>query len=99
MNVIESNSQKYVRWNKAFINHFFNEENIGKEVILYTDPDLISTIGENNNLGNYTDFLKVIISDYEYRLGIYYKVANSSVRKVEINRQISRKLSDFPNTL
>lgn len=101
MNVfqIKNNAKAYVKWNKALINHFFNEENKGKEVILYADPDLISSIGENNNLGSYNEFLKVIISDYEYRLGIYYKVANSSVRKVEINRQINRKLSDFPNTL
>lgn len=96
---IEHKAQAYVRWNKAFLNHFFNEENVGKEVILYADPDLISLVGENNNLGNYDDFLNVIISDYENRLGIYYKIANSSVRKVEINKQINKKISDFPNTL
>ena len=53
MNVIkeiEKNAQNYVKWNNVFINHFFNKENIGKEVILYADPDLISSIGESNDI-------------------------------------------------
>ncbi len=96
---IEHNAQTYVRWNKAFINHFFNEENIGKEVILYADPDIITSIGENNNLGNYNDFLKVIIVDFNYRLGIYDKISYLSNRDVEKNRQIKKIITEFPNSL
>jgi hypothetical protein len=96
---IENKAQAYVRWNKAFINHFFNEENIGKEVILYADPDLISSIGENNDLGTYNDFLKVIIVDFNYRLGIYDKISYVSKRDVETNRNIKKIITEFPNTL
>ncbi|MBK5214477.1 MAG: hypothetical protein JJE55_12545 [Flavobacteriaceae bacterium] len=96
---IEYNAQKYVSWNKAWLKHFFNEDSIGKEVILYADPDLISSIGNDNNLGNYKDFLKVIIVNYLYRLGIYDRITNKSYRYVETNRQIKKIITEFPNTL
>lgn len=96
---IENNAQTYVSWNKAFINHFFNEDAIGKEVILYADPELISSIGSANNIGNYKDFLKVIIVDYHYRLGIYDRITNNSYRCVETNRQIKKIITEFPNIL
>jgi hypothetical protein len=97
--LIEDNAIKYVKWNKAFLSYFFNEDNIGKEVILYADPDLISTIGKDNDLGNYNDFLKVIIVDFNYRLGIYDKISTSSNRDVETNRKIKKIITEFPNTI
>src|SRR5690606_8123324 len=63
------------------------------------DPELISSIGSANNIGNYKDFLKVIIVDYHYRLGIYDRITNNSYRCVETNRQIKKIITEFPNIL
>jgi hypothetical protein len=45
----------YIKWNKALTNHFFNENNINNEVILYADKNLILEIGKkilNETIGN-----------------------------------------------
>lgn len=38
----------YLSWNNAIINHFFNQENEEKEVILYFSEDVIKEIGLRN---------------------------------------------------
>jgi hypothetical protein len=45
----------YIKCNKALANHFFNENNISKEVILCADKNLILEIGEkilNETIGD-----------------------------------------------
>ena len=39
---------KYLEWNNAIINHYFNPENEEKEVILYFSERIIEEIGRNN---------------------------------------------------
>ncbi|MBO0593255.1 hypothetical protein I2486_17775 [Cellulophaga sp. E16_2] len=97
----EYNAQNYLEWNNALTNHFFNVKNDQKEVILYADEALINQIGEQNNLGNYNDFLKVVLVDKVGKCAIYDKVAAASGirRTVDINKTINKSISEFPNIL
>lgn len=38
----------YLEWNNVIINHFFNQQNEEKEVILYFSEDVVKEIGEEN---------------------------------------------------
>ncbi|MGQ7947157.1 hypothetical protein [Flavobacterium sp. WC2509] len=91
----------YIKWNKALTKHFFNENNINKEVVLYADKNLVFEIGEKYNLGNYDDFIKCILVDLEGRRKIYDDVIQSPQRSgnVLINRELSNKIKKFPNHL
>jgi hypothetical protein len=91
----------YIKWNKALTNHFFNENNINKEVILYADKNLINELGSDNNLGSYDDFIKCILVNLEGRRKIYDDVIQSPQRSgnVLINRELSNKIKKFPNHL
>ncbi|MBK6699254.1 MAG: hypothetical protein IPG55_05005 [Saprospiraceae bacterium] len=55
---------KYLEWNNAIINHFFNTENEEKEVTLYFSEDVIREIGEKNFTlpedGYVVDFFKAL---------------------------------------
>jgi len=55
---------KYLKWNNAIINHYFNEENEEKEVILYFSERIIEEIGKNNfeepEDGYISDFYKAL---------------------------------------
>jgi hypothetical protein len=57
----------YIKWNKTLTDYFFNENNKNKEVILYADKTLIEALGSQNNLGNYDDFIKSILIDFNSR--------------------------------
>jgi|GEM_PF-2625096 len=93
----------YIRWNKALTNHFFNENNINKEVILYADKNLIFEIGEKSNLGNYDDFIKCILVDFHSRCNLYDDIIANPRRlgndRVAINKELSNKIKEFPNHL
>jgi hypothetical protein len=94
-------ARNYLKWNKALVNHFFNEKNDQKEVILYADKDLISQIGLLNNLGDYNDFLNSILIDLNKKISIYDSIVSASgkSRTVEINRALQKSIFEFPNTL
>jgi hypothetical protein len=97
---IEHNAQNYIKWNKALVKHFFNEKNIGKEIILYVDSDLISSIGQNNNLGSYDDFINTILIDFDFRIGVYNKISNTSQKgNTVLNRSLNKSIDDFPHIL
>lgn len=96
---MQSNAQRYLDWNKAFLNHFFKEKNGHKEVILYVDNDLINEIGDKNKLGNYSDFIKVVLIDTEGKRFIYDKIVLGNKRNVEVNRSLQKSIDDFPNLL
>jgi len=57
---------KYLEWNNAIINHYFNAENEEKEVIFYFSERIIEEIGKNNfeepEDGYINDFYKALIS-------------------------------------
>lgn len=93
----------YQKWNKALTNHFFNENNINKEVILYADKNLIFKIGEKSNLGNYDDFIKCILVDFNSRCNLYDDIIANPRRlgndRVAINKELSNKIKEFPNHL
>jgi hypothetical protein len=94
-------ARNYLKWNKALLDHFFNEKNGQKEVILYADKDLISKIGLLNNLGDYKDFLNSILIDPNKKISIYDSIVSASgkSRTVEINRALQKSIFEFPNTL
>jgi hypothetical protein len=98
---IEQNTFSYIKWNKALLNHFFNEKNENKEVILYADEDLIDKIGDQNNLGDYDTFLKIILVDIECKRSIYDKIASASGsnRSTEVNMALKKPIYEFPNIL
>ena len=98
---IEQNTLNYIKWNKVLLNHFFNEKNDQKEVILYADEDLIDQIGEQNNLGDYNDFLKVVLVDIDTKRSIYDKIASASgsSRSTEVNKALRKSIFEFPNIL
>ncbi|GGG88523.1 hypothetical protein GCM10011416_00970 [Polaribacter pacificus] len=48
---VSCNSQNYVKWNEAFVRHFFNEGNFGKEVILYNERTSINRLNGVNTEG------------------------------------------------
>ena len=54
----------YLEWNNAIINHYFNNENDEKEVILYFSEEIINEIGESNfalpENGYVEDFFKAL---------------------------------------
>jgi hypothetical protein len=93
----------YIKWNKALTKHFFNENNINKEVILYADKNLIFEIGEKYNLGNYDDFIKCILIDFNSRCNLYDDIIANPRRlgndRVTINKELSNKIKEFPNHL
>lgn len=93
----------YIKWNKALTNHFFNENNINKEVILYADKNLIFEIGEKNKLGNYDDFIKCILIDFNSRCNLYDDIVANPKRlgndRVAINKELNNKIKEFPNHL
>lgn len=78
----------YNKWNKALIDHFFNQHN-NQEVILYCDEDVINEIGKANKLGNIQEFADQVVLE-EKRFGIYDSYFNDRRGKlsVEINRKI-----------
>ncbi|MFD2914777.1 hypothetical protein [Psychroserpens luteus] len=94
-------TSNYIKWNNAFLNYFFNKNNKGKEVILYADEDLINKIGEENNLGNYQDFLKTVLVNKEVKVAIYDKVAASlGVRRnVSVNKVLKNSITEFSKVL
>jgi len=55
---------KYLKWNNAIINHYFNPDNEEKEVILYFSEKIIEEIGRNNfekpEDGYINDFYKAL---------------------------------------
>lgn len=86
----------YVKWNEALKNYYFNSENFYKEVILYADIETINLIGEENNLGNYEDFLSCVLINYDSKIALYDKINNGVKRDHTINRKIDKSLVDFP---
>lgn len=91
----------YIKWNKVLLNHFFNPDKGKNEIVLYADKTLINSIGKENNLGGYDDFLKCIMIDYEDRILLYDELLSASGqrRTVEINRELKKIILEFPNTL
>ena len=47
----------YIEWSTQLYNHFFNDENLNQEVVLYTDNDLLNQLFEGE--GGLEDFLKI----------------------------------------
>ncbi len=93
----------YIKWNKTLTDYFFNENNKNKEVILYADKTLIEALGSQNNLGNYDDFIKSILIDFNSRCKLYDDIILSPKRlgndRVKINKELSNKIKEFPNHL
>lgn len=93
----------YSKWNKVLTNHFFNENNKNKEVILYADKNLINELGTKNSLGAYDDFVKCILVDFNSRCNLYDDIIASPKRqgndRVTINKELSNKIKEFPNHL
>jgi len=93
----------YKKWNIALTNYFFNENNINKEVILYADKNLVNEIGEKHGLGNYDDFIKCILIDFNSRCNLYDDIIDSPKRlgnnRVTINQELNHKIKRFPNHL
>ena len=88
----------YQKWNKVLVKHYFNEGNKNKEVILYADKELISDIGQKNELGNYDDFLKTILLDFEDKIKLFDSI-HCNKRDVAVNKRLKKKITDFPNLL
>jgi len=42
---------EYLQWNELIARHFFNEENAGKEVLLYVNEDIIEELGQPYGCG------------------------------------------------
>lgn len=98
---IQQNTLNYFKWNKVLLKYFFNEKNENREVILYADEELINEIGKQNDLGDYEDFLKVVLVDKYERASIYDKIASASgiQRSTDVNRALSRSITEFSNVL
>lgn len=93
----------YRKWNIALTNHFFNESNESKEVILYADKNLINELGTINNLGSYNDFINCILVDFDSRCNLYDDIIATPKRlgndRIVINKELSNKIKEFPNHL
>lgn len=93
----------YIKWNKALTNHFFNQQNKDREVILYADKIILNEIGEKNNLGKYEDFIKCILIDFDARCDLYDDIISMPRRigkdKIGINKELKNKVKEFPNHL
>ena len=100
----------YEKWNKALIQHYFPEENKNKEIILYADKELISDLGKVNKLGDYDDFLKVILLDFNGKYKLYNSLFFKSGRvkiddvpynrgDVFLNKALKKQIIDFPNLI
>jgi len=50
---------KYLEWNNLIARHFFNEENAGREVLLYVNDEILGKIGKNENSG-IEDFIESV---------------------------------------
>lgn len=96
---MKNTGQRYLEWNNALINYFFKKENNYKEIILYADKALINDIGEQNNLGNYQDFLENILIDKGSRTAVYDQVTFGAKRPIELNKALQKAIFEFPNTL
>ena len=99
VNQIQNITSDYVNWNSAFLKYFFNPEREGQEVILFIDEDLITEIGIKNNLGTYGDFLKTILVQEDLRFAIYDRISGKARRDVDVNRNIKKIITEFPNIL
>lgn len=42
---------EYLKWNDLIAEYFFNEENAGKEVLLYVNDEILKEIGQKNGCG------------------------------------------------
>lgn len=42
---------EYLEWNDSIARHFFNEENAGKEILLYVNDEILTGIGRANRCG------------------------------------------------
>lgn len=93
----------YIKWNKALTNHFFNQQNKDREVILYADKIILNEIGEKKNLGKYEDFIKCILINFDSRCDLYDEIIANPRRsgndKIKINKELKNKIKEFPNHL
>ncbi|NEW78004.1 MAG: hypothetical protein GZ086_00965 [Gelidibacter sp.] len=89
----------YIKWNEALKNYYFNSGNFYKEVILYADIETINLIGAENNLGNYDDFLKSVLVDFESKIEIFDKINKGIKRDIPLTRTIKKSLIEFPMLL
>jgi len=71
---------KYLEWNNAIINHFFNPENEEQEVTLYFSEEVINEIGEENfplsEDGYVEDFFRAL------RSGVYGTQNNDYIQRI-----------------
>ncbi|MFB0562927.1 MAG: hypothetical protein ACETWM_17150 [Candidatus Lokiarchaeia archaeon] len=49
----------YLAWNDLIAKHFFNEENAGREVLLYVNEQLLETLGSEHSVGK-DDFINAL---------------------------------------
>jgi len=50
---------EYLEWNDLIARHFFNEENAGKEILLYVNDEILREMGEKSNSG-VDDFIQSV---------------------------------------
>ncbi len=51
---------EYLEWNDLIARHFFNEENAGKEILLYVNDKILSEIGEKGS-SSVDDFIQSVM--------------------------------------
>ena len=63
----------YLEWNDRLAKYFFNEEMAGREVLLYSNRQIINIIGEG--IGDVTDFINTVKTGprWETRSGLCQK--------------------------
>ena len=49
----------YLAWNDLISKHFFNEENAGREILLYVNEELLETLGSEQSVGK-DDFINAV---------------------------------------
>jgi hypothetical protein len=49
---------EYLEWNNLIAKHFFNEENAGKEVLLYVNDEIIKDIGKGADVEDFIQSIK-----------------------------------------
>ena len=50
---------EYLEWNNLIAKHFFNEENTGKEVLLYVNDEILGEIGKGSDVDDFIQSIKI----------------------------------------
>lgn len=62
------------KWNNALIKYFFHNNDCN-EIFIYVNENILNEIGEQNHLGDYKQFLNIVLLDINQRKTLYYDLA------------------------